>query len=197
MGLVCAFLGRAPALTRDARETGGDQDADRQDRPRRTSAIEVRGMGKARQSGERTVIAEVIRNNIMWALTKDVEVQKDTMAHDEELFYFWTGSTHVVSGWKEHKKCFEMWMDPRFKTVRTEVRDLVIHLSHSGDVAWYSATLDDVVSWDGKVSTFGEGPRWTGVLEKRDGRWVIVQMHASLAADKVGEMVLKEKETAV
>ena len=151
-------------------------------------------MSKARPSDEKAVIAEVIRNNIMWALTKDVAMQESTMAHDEDLFYFWTGSTHVVSGWKEHRKCFEQWLDPRFKAVRTEVRDLKVHLSRSGDVAWYSATLDDVVSWDGKVGRFGEGLRWTGVLEKRDGRWVIVQMHASVPADRVRGMTLKEKE---
>jgi hypothetical protein len=34
------------------------------------------------------------------------------------------------------------------------------------------------------------------VLEKRDGRWVIVQMHASLAVDKVREIVMKEMATS-
>ena len=29
--------------------------------------------------------------------------------------------------------------------------------------------------------------RWTGVLEKRDGRWVIMQMHFSFAADGASE----------
>jgi hypothetical protein len=149
-------------------------------------------MCAAKPKDEKATIAKVIRDNIMWALTKDVAMQQDTMAHDEDLFYFWTGSTHTVSGWKQHSELFETWLDPRFKAVRTEVRDLVIHLSRSGDVAWYSATLDDVVSWDGKVGKFGEGLRWTGVLEKRDVRWVIVQMHASLAVDRVREIVMKE-----
>jgi len=149
-------------------------------------------MGKTKPTDERAVIAKVIRGSIMWALTKDVAMQQDTMAHDEDLFIIWTGSTHITSGWKEHEKSFETWLDPRFAAVRTEVRNLQVHLSRSGDVAWYSADLDDVVSWDGKTSKFGEGLRWTGVLEKRDGRWVIVQMHASLAVDKVREIVMKE-----
>ena len=92
-------------------------------------------MSKANQSDEKAVIAQVIRNNIVWALTKDVEMQKNTMAHDEDLLIIWTGSTHTTSGWKEHEKSFETWMGPRFAAVRTEVRDLVIHLSRSGDVA--------------------------------------------------------------
>jgi len=78
---------------------------------------------------------------------------------------------------------------------QTEVRDLQIHLSRSGDVACHSADLD-VVSWEGKASKSGEGLRWTGVLEKRDGRWAIVQMHASLAVDKVREIVEGELKPA-
>ncbi len=139
---------------------------------------------------EKDVIAKVIKDSICWALTKDRALADSTMAQDEDLFYFWTGSTHTVAGWKQHQKTFETFMDPRFKAVRTEVRDLRVHLSRSGDVAWYSATLDDVVEWDGKRGG-GENIRWTGVLEKREGKWLIVQMHASLAADKVRESVLK------
>jgi len=37
-------------------------------------------MSKARPSDEKAVIGEVIRNNIMWALTKDVAMQESTMA---------------------------------------------------------------------------------------------------------------------
>jgi hypothetical protein len=81
-------------------------------------------------------------------------------------------------------------MNSKFRAVRTEVRDLHVYLSRSGDVAWYDAILDDVVEFDGKRGG-GENIRWTGVLEKRDGKWVIVHMHASLAADKVLESAKK------
>ncbi len=144
----------------------------------------------ASPQSEKDVIAKVIADNIRWALTKDWALSESTMAHDEDLFYFWTDSTFTVKGWKQHMKYYDMWMNPKFKAVRTEVRDLEIHLSRSGDVAWYNAILDDVVEWDGKLGG-GENIRWTGVLEKRDGKWVIVHMHASLAADKVREKALK------
>ena len=139
---------------------------------------------------EKAVIAKVIKDSICWALTKDRALAESTLAHDEDLFYFWTNSTFTVDGWKQHLKYFDTWMDPRFKAIRTEVRDLRIYLARTGDVAWYAAVLDDVVEWEGKRGG-GEDIRWTGVLEKRDGRWVIVQMHASLAADKVRESVMK------
>ena len=155
------------------------------------AATPVERSFQAPSQGEEVIIARVIKDSICWALTKDRALQESTMAHDEDLFYFWTGSTHTVVGWQQHLKTFDTFMDPRFKAIRTEVRDLRIHRSRSGDVAWYSATLDDVVEFDGKRGG-AEDIRWTGVLEKRDGKWVIVQMHASLAADKVRERAMKD-----
>jgi ketosteroid isomerase-like protein len=108
------------------------------------------------------------------------------MAHDEDLFIFWTNSDITIAGWNQYVKLFDTWMDPRFKATLTEIRDLRINISRSGDVAWYSATLDDLGEWDGKP-TGARDIRWTGVLEKRNGKWVVVQMHGSLAADKVRE----------
>jgi hypothetical protein len=43
--------------------------------------------------------------------------------------------------------------------------------------------LDDLAEWDGKPTGWKD-TRWTGVLEKRDGHWVIVQMHFSFASDR-------------
>jgi ketosteroid isomerase-like protein len=133
---------------------------------------------------EKAAVAKVVHDTICWALTKDRALQESTMAHDEDLFIVWTNSKSTTYGWKEYVKLFDIWMDPRFKATLTEIRDLRVHLSRSGDVAWYSATLDDLGEWDGKP-TGHRDIRWTGVLEKRDGRWVIVQQHGSVATDKV------------
>jgi ketosteroid isomerase-like protein len=105
------------------------------------------------------------------------------MAHDEDLYIVWTSSDMVIAGWNKYVKLFDTWMDPKFKATLTEIRDLRVNLSRSGDVAWYSATLDDLGEWDCRP-TGARDIRWTGVLEKRGGKWVIVQMHGSVATDK-------------
>lgn len=133
---------------------------------------------------EKTAVAQVVHDAICWALTKDRALQESTMAHDEDLAVLWTNSDSAVFGWKQYVKLFDIWMDSRFKATRTEIRDLRISLSRSGDVAWFTATLDDESEWDGKPGG-ARNIRWTGVLEKRDGKWVFVQMHGSLAADEV------------
>ena len=135
-------------------------------------------------AAEKAIVARVIHDAICWALTKDRPLQESTMAHTEDLVILWTRSDSAVFGWSQYVKLFDVWMDPRFKATLTEIRDLRISLSGSGDVAWFSATLDDLHEWDGTPGG-ARDIRWTGVLEKREGKWVFVQMHGSLAADPV------------
>lgn len=144
---------------------------------------------------EKAAIAKIITDSICWALTKNRALQESTMAQDEDLYVLWTGSDTATLGWKQYVKLFDQWMDPRFKATLTEVRDLRIKLSRSGDVAWFSATIDDLCEWDGKPCG-ARDIRWTGVLEKRDGKWVIVQEHGSEATDKVAARTKAEMQRA-
>ena len=73
-----------------------------------------------------------------------------------------------------------------------QIRDLRLVISRIGKVAWFSAMVDDEGEWDGEPWG-SKDVRWTGVLEKRKGKWVIVQQHMSLASDKVLESVKKEE----
>lgn len=138
----------------------------------------------ANVESEKAAIAKVIHDSIAWALTKDTALQASTMAHDEDLAVIWTSSDSAVFGWTRFAKLYDVWMDPRFKATLTDIRDLRINMSPSGDVAWFSAMLDDLGEWDGKPIG-ARDIRWTGVLEKQDGKWVFVQMHGSRAEDTV------------
>jgi ketosteroid isomerase-like protein len=135
-------------------------------------------------TNEKVVIEKCIRASIGWALTKDRPLLESVLAQDERLFLFQPDSKSTVIGWEQFVKGFDFWMDPRFKAVQLEIRDLRIDLSRTGDVAWWACILDDLGEWDGRPIGWKD-TRWTGVLEKRDGRWLIVQMHFSFAADLV------------
>lgn len=65
---------------------------------------------------------------------------------------------------------------------RFSVKELRITLSQPGTVAWYSTYLDDHAEWNGRRVGW-DNARWTGVLEKRQGKWVTVQMHFSFPKD--------------
>jgi ketosteroid isomerase-like protein len=150
---------------------------------------------EAATAAEKIVIEKVIRDNIGWALTKDRPLLESTMVHDERLFIF-NPDSGCTSGWEQFTKGFDFWMDPRFKATGLDIRDLRIEFSPLGDAAWWSCILDDLYEWDGKPGAWKD-TRWTGVLEKRDGKWRIVQMHFSFASDKVAAAVKAKLEAAL
>lgn len=134
---------------------------------------------------ERIAIEQVIRASIGWALTKDKQLLYDSVAQDGDFFIFHPDSKSTILGFDAFKKMVEeVFMDARFKATDFQVRELRIGLSKSNDTAWYSAYLDDHGEWNGRPSGWNDA-RWTGVLEKRADKWIIIQMHFSLATDKV------------
>jgi ketosteroid isomerase-like protein len=131
---------------------------------------------------ERESIEKTIHASIGWAKNKDFKLLYSVIANDSNYVEVSPGK-RVVRGFEQFRKGEKFWGSPDFKAVRYEIRDLTIHQSRSGDVAWFYCVLDDVNEWKGEPASWID-TRWTGVLEKRDGRWVIVQMHFSFASDK-------------
>ncbi|MBN1388904.1 MAG: nuclear transport factor 2 family protein [Bacteroidales bacterium] len=130
------------------------------------------------------VVKNRIEQSIGWAIEKDFDAMYRLWADD--MFHFWLFSDSRVEGLEDFKKYSEQWKDPGFRGTRFEFRDLRIKFSQSGKVAWYSCYLDDCGEINGEEYCL-ENVFQTGVLEKRDGRWVHVQMHGSYPVDKVPE----------
>ncbi len=122
-------------------------------------------------------IEQAIRAVIGWAKNKDLKLLYETISGDENYLEVHPKGD-VVRGFSAFKQAERHWMSPDFKAVRFEIRDLRIKRSSGGDVAWFFCILDDINTWKEKPADW-ENTRWTGVLEKRDGRWVMVQQHFS------------------
>ena len=132
---------------------------------------------------EIAAIEGVIHASIGWAQDKDQELLYQCFAHDEDLFYFSPANAGTILGFEAFQELVDgFFMQDAFQAIRYEIKDLRINLSQGGDIAWYSAYLDDINEWNGQPASW-INVRWTGVLEKRDGNWVIVQMHFSSATD--------------
>jgi L-ascorbate metabolism protein UlaG (beta-lactamase superfamily)/ketosteroid isomerase-like protein len=129
-------------------------------------------------------IRQAIHACIGWARTKDFGLLYSVIANDADFLEVHPDGK-VVRGIEEFKKAEAIWRSPDFKAVRYEIRDLKIKLSRSGDVAWFSCVLDDINEWKGRPASW-ENTRWTGVLEKREGRWVMAQQHFSFAGGGTG-----------
>ena len=139
---------------------------------------------EADTTGNYADVKHAIEQSIGWAIEKDFEAMYSLWA--DNMFHFWLTSDSKIIGLDDFKKYSEVWKDPGFRGTRFEFRDLRIVFSQSGEVAWYSCFLDDCGSFNGKESCLIDVFQ-TGVLEKRDGRWVHVLMHGAYPIDKIPE----------
>jgi len=122
-------------------------------------------------------VEKVIHNVFGWAVKKDFHVFFQTIA-DDSNFISVTPYERVKFGFADVQKDTAFWGSPFFRAIRHEIRDLKIRFSSSGDVAWFYCVVNDFNEWKGKPANW-ENVRWTGVLEKRKGKWRVVQQHFS------------------
>ncbi len=132
-------------------------------------------------AAERQEITRVIGSVIGWAKDKKIDVLYAAIANDDNYLSVSPGRG-VVKAFEDVKLNVPFWMSPDFEYVRHELRDLEITFARSGEVAWFYCILDDINTYKGQPASW-ENTRWTGVVEKRDGRWVVVQQHFSFAAN--------------
>jgi ketosteroid isomerase-like protein len=131
---------------------------------------------------DKEAIEKAIHASIAWAKNKDFKTLYGVIANDSGYLEVDPDSV-LIRGFDQFKNNEAFWGSPNFKAIRYEIRDLTISLSRTGEVSWFYCMLDDINEWKGRPASW-LNTRWTGVLEKRNGRWVIVQMHFSFASDR-------------
>lgn len=130
---------------------------------------------------ELQLVKQSIDNVFVWAVDKDFDLFYGSIANDS-AFISVTPYERVKFGFNDVRKDSSFWGSPDFKAIRHELRYLHINFSQKKDVAWFFCYLDDINEWKGEPANW-ENARWTGVLEKRNGRWIVVQQHFSFASD--------------
>jgi hypothetical protein len=115
------------------------------------------------------------------------------MAHDADITSYTIGGRKYV-GWPE----FEHDMQEEFSSVaKLEIPITELKVWTKGPVAWFTMELD-------YIRYVGEGPtqrktvlplRESGVLEQREGRWVLLSWHESLRNMQLGAPVAQRPTT--
>ena len=128
---------------------------------------------------EKREVTQVIHDSIAWAITKDFNRLFSIVAQNQDFFIYHPDSSSTIRGFDSFKTMIERsFSTDSFKATDYAVKDLRLVFSKIGDCAWWSCMLDDHCEWNGKPGGW-EDYRWTGVLEKQEGQWVIAQMHFS------------------
>ena len=128
-------------------------------------------------AGDRAEIEQALHDCFGWALEKNFELFYNTIA-DDSAFISVTPYEKVKFGADDVRAGAGFWASPDFRAISHEIRDLRITFARCGEVAWFFCRVDDFNTWKGEPANW-ENVRWTGVVEKREGRWRIVQQHFS------------------
>ena len=110
--------------------------------------------------------------------TEDMDLLARIMAHDADMVNYGSDAAEHFVGWEALKESVEKML-PSLENTKITVKDQVIKVHPSGNVAWFSEVWDWNLVVEGKPVHSGD-QRLTGVLEKRNGSWVLVQFHNSV-----------------
>jgi uncharacterized protein (TIGR02246 family) len=122
----------------------------------------------------RAVLDQVVR---AWD-TNDVSLISGIIAHDSDMVSFGTDAAERFVGWDALKASIEKQFTT-YTGTKAVVKHRDIKLAADGSVAW-AAEVMDVSTHSGSEAVALEGMRVTSVLEKRGGKWLIVQFHYSM-----------------
>jgi len=127
---------------------------------------------------EKAAVKTVLEEWIQCFETEDMELASKIIAPDDDLVVFGTDAAEHFIGWELFKESLQKQFDAA-ENVDASIIEELVKVHKSGEVAWISCLLDMEVTSLGESFSL-EGMRLTGVMEKRNGNWVIVQLHASV-----------------
>ncbi len=109
--------------------------------------------------------------------TKDLTLASEVYAHDIDLIVYGSSPTDRRKGWAQTEEYLKMYF-ASVDDIEIAIRERNVKVHGTGKVAWFAQVLTWKETEQGRTYTI-DGLRITGVLEKRDRGWVIVQLHAS------------------
>lgn len=129
-------------------------------------------------ASEKSEVTKTIKEFYRSFEQEDMDLMSNLMAHDESMLSFGTSLEDHHNSWTEWKTNHLAQFEAIDKA-KINSKTLEVYMSQSGTVAWFA----NVTDWSLVVQNEAidiPSVRITGVLEKRNEDWKIVQIHASV-----------------
>ena len=133
---------------------------------------------KVNLEAEKTTVKENIDQIPQAIETEDMDTFSALMAHDPDMVNFGTDAGERWVGWDAMKASMEQQF-AAFEDSKVSIRNQVIKVRDSGQVAWFSEIMDWSTMTQGQQVDL-KGIRLTGILEKQNDKWKFVQLHFSV-----------------
>lgn len=131
---------------------------------------------------EKNAIKLVLEKYIIANEAGNIAMIGDVWANDTSVLSLGTDRHDIFKGFEAVRQKFSEQFD-RFENTFISARDLVIYIHPQCETAWFSEVLQYNYTQGDKAIEYSD-LRFTGFLEKRAGKWVILQTHLSAPADK-------------
>ncbi len=112
---------------------------------------------------------------------EDFGICEEIWSTRDDIILIGTDRDEKLMGWKEIEKAIKK-QHISFENTLITISDQEIRLNETGNTAWFSECLNFNFIYNEQAMSY-EGIRFTGVLEKTDDRWKLVQGHLSIPAD--------------
>lgn len=129
---------------------------------------------------DRIQIENLIERYQMASENEDFIMLENTWSVDGQITLIGTDSHEKLMGWQAIKNAFSK----QFSLVSDmfiAAEDLHLNISQSGTTAWFSQKMKYNFIY-GDTAYEYEGLRLSGVADKQDGEWKLVQIHLSVPA---------------
>jgi len=134
---------------------------------------------------ERAEVIEVLDNYTQAHEERDLNLLMSCFSDDPDIIILGTDEDELwidkVSMGESQKSAYET-----FDKITLSVRDRMVKMNHAGTQAWFYMKVNWYVESGGEEFSIN-GVRTTGVLEKQNKQWKIVQLHTSMPV--VGQAV--------
>jgi ketosteroid isomerase-like protein len=135
---------------------------------------------KIDSAAEISAIENTLDKYIMANEKEDFALIESIWAEQDDILLYGTDSDERLVGWNNIKEVIKKQFS-LIENTYISASDQVIKISDCGNTAWFAERLHYNFIYQGTAHSYSN-IRFTGVMEKINGRWVIVQAHISLPA---------------
>ncbi len=127
---------------------------------------------------EKEKVALVLEKYVIANEKQDLDLVKEIWASSPDIVVIGTNSDEKIIGWEEIRSTLQRQF-VSFEETYISIHNQIIEVNETGNTAWFSEIVNYNYIYQGEAKQF-EGLRFTGVLEKINDEWYIVQSHMSI-----------------
>jgi hypothetical protein len=131
---------------------------------------------------ELSEIENVLEKYVIANENQNFTLIEEIWAGEDNILLLGTDSDEIYTGWVQIKNAIKHQFNS-FEDTYIVISNQRIEINDTGNTAWFSEMLNYNFIYQGEAKSF-EGIRFTGVLNKNEGKWELVQAHLSIPVEE-------------